>query len=95
MEGTDLALKSLGGPSYLPSGNPGMNVGGTSTSNSIQPTIQDYENFFGPAGRDVKVDQLRAKRRQRWHLPDNLVGANQFLTDRVDGLVSLHSLNIA
>ena len=37
--------------------------------------IQDYENIFGPAARDIKHDSQRNKRHQRWHLPDALKGA--------------------
>jgi len=57
---------------------------GTSTS----PSQSDFENLFGPAGREVKQDESRHKRHQRWHLPDVLKGTNSFLTDRVDGLIS-------
>ncbi|KAJ1469886.1 hypothetical protein T484DRAFT_1850123 [Baffinella frigidus] len=49
---------------------------------------KDFENLFGPAGRDVVQDTQRHKRHQRWHLPDVLKGSNSFLTDRVDGLIS-------
>lgn len=88
MQGSTFAQKEAAGPTYLPSGDPGPNNGGTNTGSSLQPSIADYENFFGPAGRDVKIDPMRAKRRQRWHLPDNLIGVNHFLTDRVDGLIT-------
>jgi hypothetical protein len=50
--------------------------------------LDQYEAIFGPAGRDVKQDLQRHKRHQRWHLPDALKGHNQFLTDRVDGLIT-------
>jgi hypothetical protein len=55
---------------------------------SMSPSAADYEDLFGPAGREVKSDSQRHKRVQRWHLPDVLKGANNFLTDRVDGLIS-------
>ena len=62
--------------------------GNTYTANDVEPTLEAYENVFGPAGRDVKLDQMRHRRRGRWHLPDILKGPNQYLTDRVDGLIT-------
>ena len=89
MEGTAPALRSVPAPSYLPgNGNAGIHGGGTYTGNSLEPQIGDWENIFGPAGRDVKTDQQRHKRHQRWHLPDVLKGPNSYLTDRVDGLIT-------
>jgi hypothetical protein len=55
---------------------------------SQTPSTADFEDLFGPAGREVRKDDQRHKRHQRWHLPDVLKGANNFLTDRVDGLIS-------
>lgn len=62
--------------------------GGTLTGQSLDPMIEDYVNIFGPAGRDVKIDHDRFRRQSRKHLPDVLVGHNQYLTDRIDGLIS-------
>ena len=59
--------------------------GGTYTGTSTQPTMEQWENIFGPAGRDIKTDQQGNKRHQRWHLPDALKGHNQYLTERIDG----------
>ena len=73
---------------YLKTGDPGLMGGGTITGTNTQPTLEMYENIFGPAGRDVKIDSQRHKRHQRWHLPDALKGHNQFLTDRIDGLIT-------
>ena len=73
-------------------GDPGMVGGGTYTmpggDNRKDPTIQDYENIFGPAARDIKMDMQRNKRHSRWHLPDALKGSNPYLTDRIDGLIT-------
>ena len=73
-------------------GDPGMVGGGTYTNRGgdgrNDPTIQDYENVFGPAARDIKLDLQRNKRHARWHLPDALKGANPYLTDRIDGLIT-------
>lgn len=89
MEGIQYnAQRESGGPSYLISADPGSSGGGTYSGNSQQPTLDQYESIFGPAGRDVKVDSQRHKRHQRWHLPDALKGPNTFLTDRVDGLIT-------
>ena len=74
--------------SYLPSGDIGRDGGGTYTGQATEPTVQDYENFFGPSARDIKTDLQRFKRHGRWHLPDVLKGPNPWLTDRIDGLIS-------
>ena len=75
-------------PSYLPSGDTGRDGGGTYSGQATEPTIQDYENFFGPSARDIKTDLQRFKRHGRWHLPDILQGPNPWLTDRIDGLIT-------
>jgi len=89
MEGRTQVSRSLQEASYIPgNGNPGTLGGGTYTGTSLEPIQSDWENIFGPAGRDVKLDNQRQKRHQRWHLPDVLKGPNVFLTDRVDGLIT-------
>lgn len=77
-------------PRYIVSANPGTNGGGTYSASHEpkHPTLADYENIFGPAGRDVKDDLQRNKRHSRWHLPDALRGVNPWLTDRIDGLIT-------
>ena len=75
-------------PSYLPDGEGSRHGGGTLTGSATEPTIQDYENFFGPSARDIKTDLQRFKRHGRWHLPDILQGPNPWLTDRIDGLIT-------
>ena len=87
-EGSTHANRSIADPMYMNNANMGFNGGGTLTGSSTQPTIEQYENIFGPAGRDIKLDSQRHKRHQRWHLPDALKGANTYLTDRVDGLIT-------
>ena len=87
-EGQPHAMRSMADPMYLKTGDPGLAGGGTLTSTNTQPTLEAYENIFGPAGRDVKIDSQRHKRHQRWHLPDALKGHNQYLTDRIDGLIT-------
>jgi hypothetical protein len=62
--------------------------GQTYKNNDSQRLVDSYEAIFGPAGRDIKHDPQRHKRHQRWHLPDNLKGRNEYLTDRVDGLIT-------
>ena len=89
MEGRTQVSRSIAEPSYLPgNGNPGTIGGGTYTGTSTEPLQADWENIFGPAGRDIKLDHQRHKRHQRWHLPDALKGPNSYLTDRVDGLIT-------
>ena len=75
-------------PSYLLTGDPGAQGGGTLQSSDTENILRNYENVFGPAARDIKLDTQRHKRHQRWHLPDNLKGVNSFLTDRIDGLIT-------
>lgn len=75
-------------PSYLLTGDPGAQGGGTLQSSDTNNLLRNYENVFGPAARDIKLDSQRHKRHQRWHLPDALKGVNSFLTDRVDGLIT-------
>jgi len=76
-----------GSSSYIPNFL-SDNGGDTYTTAATQPTIQDYENVFGPSARNIKDDPQRFKRHNRWHLPDFLKGANPWLTDKVDGLIT-------
>jgi len=62
--------------------------GGTYAATATHPTVQDFENVFGPSARNIKEDMQRFKRHNRWHLPDFLKGPNPWLTDRVDGLIT-------
>ncbi len=75
-------------PAYMPNADPGRHGGGTYTSHDIEPTLEAWENIFGPSARDIKQDMQRFKRHGRWHLPDILKGPNQYLTDRIDGLIT-------
>jgi len=87
-EGNTHASRELNDGMYLKTGDPGLEGGGTYTGTVTEGTLQQYENIFGPAGRDIKLDSQRHKRHQRWHLPDNLKGHNQYLTNRIDGLIT-------
>ena len=87
-EGQTQANREISHSMYLKTGDPGPQGGGTYTGDSNENILKMYENIFGPAGRDIKLDQQRHKRHQRWHLPDALKGSNQYLTDRVDGLIT-------
>ena len=62
--------------------------GNTYNGTDSKHLVDNYEAIFGPAGRDIKYDPQRHKRHQRWHLPDNLKGRNEYLTDRIDGLIT-------
>jgi hypothetical protein len=67
----------------------GGNMRGNTYNGTDSERLQhSYEAIFGPAGRDIKTDPQRHKRHQRWHLPDNLKGRNEYLTDRIDGLIT-------
>ena len=88
MEGQPNANRSIAPPSYIIGADPGTSGGGTYTGVNQGPSIEDYESVFGPAARDIKQDPERNRRRQRLHLPDALKGANPWLTDRIDGLIT-------
>lgn len=87
-QGQPHALRSRVEPAYMGTADPGYNGGGTVMANDPHSMMTNYENIFGPAVRDIKWDEQRHKRHQRWHLPDALKGTNAFLTDRVDGLIT-------
>ena len=87
-EGMDHADRSRVEPGYLLTADPGYKGGGTTNSGDTEAMMSNYENVFGPAARDIKWDNQRHKRHQRWHLPDALKGTNAFLTDRIDGLIT-------
>ena len=76
-------LRSVHTNGYAPGeGDMGRVGGGTYTlprgDGNRDPTIQDYENIFGPAARDIKLDLQRNKRHARWHLPDALKGWSSY-----------------
>jgi hypothetical protein len=83
-----LAGRSRVEPAHLGTADPGYNGGGTVLANDPQNMMSNYENIFGLVVRDIKWDEQRHKRHQRWHLPDVLKNSNSFLTDRVDGLIT-------
>eukprot|EP00961_Rhodomonas_salina_P278563 3763617-Rhodomonas_salina.3 len=70
----------------LPRGSGHDSVSNRNSSN--YPTQQDFINIFGPAGADVKLDRNRFGRINRVHIPDVLKGPNQWMTDRIDGLIT-------
>lgn len=86
-EGSTQALRSVAEPNFITNADPGFHGVGV-TAPETKATLEQYENVFGPAAREIKFDTQRNKRHQRWHLPDVLKGANQYLTDRVDGLIT-------
>jgi len=77
-----------GRDSMLENDAAGNYSGQTYNSTDSSRLTDSYEAIFGPAGRDIKIDPQRHKRHQRWHLPDNLKGRNEYLTDRIDGLIT-------
>ena len=64
-EGQLQANRSIANPMYLGTGDPGLAGGGTYTGSNTQPTLEQYENIFGPAARDIKLDQQRGKYAER------------------------------
>jgi hypothetical protein len=77
-----------GGDPWVNQDGAGNYSGNTYTGTDSKNLENSYESIFGPAGRDIKTDPQRHKRHQRWHLPDNLKGRNEYLTDRIDGLIT-------
>ena len=69
---------SLMGTVALPANDPGNNGGGSYNGTSTMPSTGDFEDLFGPAGREVKQDPNRHKRHQRWHLPDVLCNLSRW-----------------
>ena len=53
-----------------------------------RPSADDWADVFGPSAYDIAPDKGRNRKYSRVHLPDVLVGHNQFITDRVDGLIT-------
>eukprot|EP00961_Rhodomonas_salina_P092404 1243132-Rhodomonas_salina.1 len=89
MLGQKHASREFSEGKYIGGGDPGPSGGGTySGTGEHEATLQQYEEVFGPAARDIKQDTQRSKRHQRWHLPDALQGVNHFLTDSIDGLIT-------
>lgn len=94
-EGQPHAMRSMADPMYLKTGDPGYKGGGTYSGGAgdTEQIMSQYENVFGPAGRDIKLDSQRQKRHQRWHpsdvrLPASLHGRNDYLTERIEGLIT-------
>ena len=92
-EGQQHAMRSMSDSMYLKTGDPGNQGGGTYTGQDADSIINAHMDLFGPAGRDIKIDSQRSKRHQRWHLSDvklpaSLNGRNDFMTKRIDGLIS-------
>jgi len=77
-----------GGDPWVNQDGAGNYSGSTYNGTDSKNLENSYESIFGPAGRDIKTDPQRHKRHQRWHLPDNLKGRNEYLTDRIDGLIT-------
>jgi len=57
-------------------------------TDTTTPQTADWVNVFGPSGYDVQPDNNRNRKYGRLHLPDVLKGPNQWITDRVDGLIT-------
>ena len=87
-EGSTQASRSVAQPTFITNADPGYSGGGGVMVPETHATLEQYENIFGPAAREIKFDNQRNKRHQRWHLPDVLKGSNMYLTDRVDGLIT-------
>ena len=57
-------MRSMADPMYLKTGDPGYKGGGTYSGGAgdTEGILSAYENVFGPAGRDIKLDSQRQKR---------------------------------
>jgi len=79
--------------------NPGVDFLSTtnaphSSTNSLvrndvtKPSNEEWANVFGPNAYNIAPDNQRNRKMGRVHLPDVLKGPNQWITDRVDGLIT-------
>ena len=87
MEGSSAQSRTAETPGYVTDAGGNLN-GATLRDTSSGNLLNMYEAIFGPSGRDIRTDNQRNKRHQRWHLPDALKGYNAYLNDRVDGLIT-------
>ena len=87
MEGSSAQSRTAETPGYVTDAGGNLN-GATLRDTSSFNLLNMYEAIFGPSGRDIRTDNQRNKRHQRWHLPDALKGYNAYLNDRVDGLIT-------
>jgi len=69
----------------VPNAHPMSSLARTDVTN---PSTEDWVNVFGPNGYNVQPDTNRNRKMGRVHLPDVLKGPNQWITDRVDGLIT-------
>ena len=87
MEGSTAQSRTSETPGYV--ADAGGNFSGATLRDTSSGNLSNmYEAIFGPSGRDIRTDNQRNKRHQRWHLPDALKGYNAYLNDRVDGLIT-------
>jgi hypothetical protein len=87
MEGSTAQSRTSEAPGYV--ADAGGNFSGATLRDTSSGNLSNmYEAIFGPSGRDIRTDNQRNKRHQRWHLPDALKGYNAYLNDRVDGLIT-------
>jgi hypothetical protein len=57
-------------------------------NDTTQPSTEDWANIFGPNAYNMTPDYNRNRKFGRLHMPDVLLGPNQWITDRVDGLIT-------
>ena len=57
-------------------------------NDTTRPSHDDWADVFGPSAYDITPDKGRNRKYSRVHIPDVLLGHNQFITDRVDGLIT-------
>ena len=62
-------------------------IGGSRVDTTV-PSTEDWANIFGPNAYNIQPDANRNRKLGRLHIPDVLKGPNQWLTDRVDGLLT-------
>ena len=57
-------------------------------NDTTTPSVDDYANVFGSGAYNIQPDVNRNRKYGRLQIPDVLKGPNQWITDRVDGLIA-------
>ena len=73
--------------------NPSLDVdagnrGYGGVQDASQIPVSALVDVFGPEAYNVQPDRKRYSKEKRQHIPSVLIGPNDFITERVDGLIT-------